>query len=423
MDLEERHITTRVSQRAKGLSVPSTLPAKGGSANRPTSPEDDVSCIGVAFHSYTGFGPGQTFVEIMNGMSRDGMNARALLPRLRAHPGDGAQFRATLPMPLRLMAWRYVRDRGKKSAERMLLNMLDRADPAHTAVFTFPDMTLDTARAIRARGFTLVREMTNLHRGTARRIIVEEHQAEGLPAFVEITPESVAEETEWLDLATHIIAPNPHVATSLIDHGVAAARIRDSAYGWSRERFVQAAGIRAKRAPGQRAALFAGRVSYQKGAHLLLRAWHRAGCPGTLLLAGTIEPELEQRLGDLLDHPSIEKLGFLKQVEDGYLRADYFVFPSLVEGGPQVTYEAAAHGLPVIVSPMGAGRLAEGDLAGRIVDPHDCDAMAALIADFAGRDDLDALGAAAQHWAQAFEWQALAAERADIIRQAVIATR
>ena len=142
-----------------------------------------------------------------------------------------------------------------------------------------------------------------------------------------------------------------------------------------------------------------------------------------MLLAGTIEPELEQRLGDLLDHPSIEKLGFLKQVEDAYLRADYFVFPSLVEGGPQVTYEAAAHGLPVIVSPMGAGRLAEGDLAGRIVDPHDCDAMAALIADFAGRDDLDALGAAAQHWAQAFEWQALAAERADIIRQAVIATR
>ena len=38
-----------------------------------------------------------------------------------------------------------------------------------------------------------------------------------------------------------------------------------------------------------------------------------------------------------------------------YREADFFAFPSLEEGGPLVTYEAMANGLPVLTSPMRAG--------------------------------------------------------------------
>lgn len=380
--------------------------------------EISVSCIGVAFHSYTGFGPGQTFTEIMNGLSRDGITSTALLPRFRTDPGKDATFRATLLAPLRPLPWRYVRDMGKRATERTLLSMVQRADPATTAVFTFPDMNLETARTIRDRGFPLVREMTNLHRGAARRIFLEEHRAEDLPPFAEISPESVDEETEWLKLATHIIAPNPHVTASLLEQGAPAARIHETAYGWNGGRFPQAATPREKRPPGQRVALFVGRISYQKGAHHLLRAWHRAGRPGELWLAGEVEDQLGQRLGDLLDHPSIKRLGFVRDVGPVYAQADYFVFPSLAEGGPQVTYEAAAHGLPLIVSPMGAGRLTERDQAGVIIDPHDGEKMAAQIANFAERSDLADMAAAAARWAQAFEWKVLGADRANIVRRA-----
>lgn len=379
-----------------------------------TSDLTGITCIGLALHSYTGQGPAQTFVEIANGMQSTGVNVRAFLPRLRISPAGGAKFQPTIPIALRGLPWKWVRDLGKRSAESALLAALKGADPARTVVFSFPDMSLETARAIRAGGFALVREMTNLHRGTARRIIVAEHLAEGLPPFADISPASVDEEIENLKLATHVIAPNPHVRASLIEHGVQEGDIYDASYGWSRDRFPSQK-MTEKRASGERVAIFVGRVSYQKGAHLLLRAWHEAGCPGKLMLAGNIEDELQTRLSHLLDHPSIEKLGFVQNVADAYSAADYFIFPSLVEGGPQVTYEAAAHGLPLIVSSMGAGRLTESDVAGHIVDPHDIGQMAAAIRDYAVRDDLSDIGAKAAQWAQAFEWGAIGAERASVV--------
>lgn len=374
----------------------------------------DITCFGLALHSYTGHGPGQTFVEIANGMQSAGVNVRAFLPRLRVSPAAGAAFQPTIPMALRGLPWRWVRDIGKSSAESALLAALKGADPARTVVFSFPDISLETARAIRAQGYALVREMTNLHRGTACRIIAAEHEAEELPPFVDISRASIDEEIESLRLATHVIAPNPHVRASLIEHGVQEGHIYDASYGWNRDRFASRM-MREKRAPGERVAIFVGRVSYQKGAHLLLRAWHKAGCPGKLVLAGNIENELQTRLAHLLDHPSVEKLGFVQNVAAAYSAADYFIFPSLVEGGPQVTYEAAAHGLPLIVSSMGAGRLTENDGAGRIVDPHDIEQMAAAIADYAVTDNLSDIGAQAAQWAQAFEWGAIGAERANVV--------
>jgi len=372
----------------------------------------------MALHSYTGHGPGQTFIEVVNGMQVAGVDVRAFLPRLRVSPAGQASFRSTIPLPLCRLPWKWVRGIGARTTEHAILSALKGADPTHTAVFSFPDMSLKTAKCVRDRGYALVRELTNLHRGTARRIIRAEHEAEDLAPFEDITLESVEQEIENLKLATHIIAPNPHVRLSLIEHNVPSEDIFDASYGWSRKRF-QNRGLRAKRAPGERIAIFVGRVSYQKGAHLLLRAWHKAGCPGKLVLAGAIEDQLKARLGNLLAHPSIEKLGYLQDVGAAYAAADYFIFPSLVEGGPQVTYEAAAYGLPLILSPMGAGRFTEDNGAGHIMDPHDVDQMAAAISDFAVRSDLGDLGEHAAKWADAFEWSVIGPDRANIVALAV----
>lgn len=352
----------------------------------------------------------------MNGIHRQGIRSKAIFPRLREKPAEGAAFGAALPFPLSQLPWSLIRQAGCKATERAVIRALRGADPARTVVYAFPGMSLDAAREVRSRGIPLIREMTNLHRGTARRIIAEEHRAEGLPPFEDISPTSVEEEVEWLSLATHVVAPNPHVRNSLVEYGVPASHIYDSSYGWSLERFPNIV-VGEKRSPGGRVAMFAGRVSYQKGAHHLLRAWHAARCPGKLVLAGTVEEALAGRLSGLLDHPSIEQLGHVADMGAVYSKADYFVFPSLVEGGPQVVYEAAAHGLPVIVSPMGAGRLSESASFGEIVDPYG-PALAGAIADYAMRGDLADLGADAAKWAQAFEWGAVGADRARVIELA-----
>ena len=89
-----------------------------------------------------------------------------------------------------------------------------------------------------------------------------------------------------------------------------------------------------------------------------------------------------------------------------------FVFPSLEEGGPLVTYEALAAGLPAIVSPMGAGAVVRHEREGLVVDPHDTDALVAamqhLIADATLRRIMGHNGIAR---AQQFTWEQVGQRR------------
>ena len=50
----------------------------------------------------------------------------------------------------------------------------------------------------------------------------------------------------------------------------------------------------------------------------------------------------------VLDADTVSAIGFSDDVAEELLRADIAVLPSLEEGDPISTYEAAAHGLPVI---------------------------------------------------------------------------
>ena len=71
-----------------------------------------------------------------------------------------------------------------------------------------------------------------------------------------------------------------------------------------------------------------------------------------------------------------------------YLAANVFVLPSLEEGDPIVAYEAAAYALPVMASPVGAGRI--GAETGSIFtfDTDDITALRENVAAFAASDDL-----------------------------------
>ena len=86
--------------------------------------------------------------------------------------------------------------------------------------------------------------------------------------------------------------------------------------------------------------------------------------------------------------------------------------PSLEEGGPQVTYEAAAYGLPIIASPMGASRMGElGDCV-ILVDPEDTDAMASALARLAESEEERATwGARARAAVQKYDWPLVGMDR------------
>ena len=101
-----------------------------------------------------------------------------------------------------------------------------------------------------------------------------------------------------------------------------------------------------------------------------------------------------------------------------YQEADLFAFPSLEEGSPLVTYEAMAHGLPILTSPMGAGGVVREGIDGLVVSPYEEDAWVEALRKLANSPDLRAkFGVSARKRAKEFTWEKVGQRRAAIVQQ------
>jgi glycosyltransferase involved in cell wall biosynthesis len=215
-----------------------------------------------------------------------------------------------------------------------------------------------------------------------------------------------------------ITASNEFVADSARMAGIPEHRILDTSYGFSPSRLSRAIGIvRPKRPP---VFAFVGTGSVPKGLDVLLEAWEKAEINGKLLLAGRIDAGIQRAYARTLGRDDIKQLGFVQDIAAVYAAADVFVFPSHQEGGPQVTYEAAACGLPCIVSPMGKGRLVRHEVEGLVVDPCNVDQLAAAMTRVAQDETFQKqLAANAESRALEFTWARVAARRYKQFSEAV----
>jgi glycosyltransferase involved in cell wall biosynthesis len=165
-----------------------------------------------------------------------------------------------------------------------------------------------------------------------------------------------------------------------------------------------------------------GRVGVRKGVPELLEAWESAGIDGELVLAGPVDDEIADMVERHCRSGSVRTLGFVKDPSSVYLSSHVFVFPTLEEGGPQVTYEAAGCGLPVITTPMGAARLIETGRNGIVVDPSDVNQLAAALRRLAYEPEVRAeYAAAAEADAQEFAYPLVGARRAEKLRWLFVA--
>src|SRR5690606_2873798 len=102
-------------------------------------------------------------------------------------------------------------------------------------------------------------------------------------------------------------------------------------------------------APRQReglTVLFAAGCAPRKGLHIALEAWLQSPAHenGTLLVAGEFIPGYAEKLGKLLEHSSVKRIGFRKDLPDVMRSADILVLPSIEEGSALVTYDARGNG-------------------------------------------------------------------------------
>jgi len=289
-----------------------------------------------------------------------------------------------------------------------------RKEASSSPVYLWAGLSLDIFERFSARGAKIIMERINCHRGTSRTILRKSAEFWNMPLTDTISDEQIAEENRKLLLADSVFCPSPMVRKSMLDNGVAETKLLDSSYGWAPERF----GSIDQPAPQNTrpAFLFAGSICLRKGVLLLLEAWKRAGIDGELILCGGIESGIEPVVSAHLGKNGIRHIAYTRDIGQVFRTADVFVFPSLEEGGPMVTYEAMAHGIPPLVTAMGAGAIVRDGVDGVVLPDLDIDAWAAAMTEIAeNREKRAEMGRKARERATQFTWKEVAAQRASLL--------
>jgi glycosyltransferase involved in cell wall biosynthesis len=207
-------------------------------------------------------------------------------------------------------------------------------------------------------------------------------------------------------LASAFVAVSAPIRDELLAAGIPASRIRRIPNGVDTSRFAPAGA--AERAAARAAlglgdgpvAIYAGRLSPEKGADVLLEAWARMRRNGATLCVVGDGPErapLEARAARLGIRGSVRFEGSAGDVGPWLRAADAFALPSRTEGLSLALLEAMASGLAVVATDVGAAREATGSAGALIVPPEQPDALSeALAAVLSDRARAAALGRAAR---------------------------
>jgi glycosyltransferase involved in cell wall biosynthesis len=291
---------------------------------------------------------------------------------------DPFRLNETFPPAFRLLpggrarglAFRVTRKLAMDHNEAKLLEAAKKAASMRqpTMAYIWPNSSVDLLRRLQDAGVPVVREMVNCHRGAAKRILDAEYKRLGLKPHHSISAESVDHEIESLEYCDYVFCSNLRCEQSVVDFGVPESKVRPTSFGWDPARFKGDA--RALAPIDGPTFLFVGLACIRKGAHLILRYWAASGIRGRLVFVGHVEPAIKKVCAEYLRRDDVILAEHTTDVGQFYRSADVFVFPTLEEGGPQVVNEAAGCGVPVITTPMGAARVANG-ATGFVLDPLD----------------------------------------------------
>lgn len=367
--------------------------------------------------SFNGQGPAQTCAAIVGAFPVGRATTVLHAGRFRRRPAGSAALRPAVSGARSMVPWRLVGADALSRLDDAFEAALEKADPDSTVAYFWPDPPVRLVERARERGVRSVREMINTALATSGPLLDAAFGRFGLAPTHGISSEGIAAESAALQLYDACFAPNPEVEKSLLRLGLDPSRVLPTTFGWSPERFAETA----RRSPlrtdaGRTTFLFVGSVDVRKGVPELLEAWAAAGvgAEAELVLVGRVAPALEDRLEAAQRSGGVRALGFRRDVGRVFRAADVFVFPTLEEGGPQVTYEAAGCGLPIITTPMGAARLVETGSSGVVVDPGSVEQLAAAIRQLVERPDLRAAyGTEARRRAEDFSYARVGPRRLD----------
>jgi glycosyltransferase involved in cell wall biosynthesis len=347
---------------------------------------------------------------IARSMAGAELSVTVVAPHARAYSIAPAEVFEILPQWARYVPYHWIRFFADQKIERAFLSHAIKPQAASQGAYIWPNTSLNTVAKLQEAGIKVFREMVNCHRGTAKLILDDAYGRLGLAPSHGIDDESIDAEQRVLEIVDSVFCPNSCVEASLLQNGLDDQKILPASYGWDPARF---SGSNKLLPPHNgMTVVFVGTICVRKGVHLLLDYWAKSKVRGRLVLAGAMEPAIREKCASLLARDDVTVLDYISDVGALYRSADVFAFPSLEEGGPQVTYEACGCGLPVVTTPMGAGRIARNNREGFVLDPYDqagwVSALQALAANVEFRRNM---ANAARERAELFHWDAVAERR------------
>lgn len=282
-------------------------------------------------------------------------------------------------------------------------------------VYLWPGSSISLYRKVKSIGCTIITEMINTMQSTSKAILDREFLSLDMPITHGITDKAVVHDIQAAKISDFIFSPSPGVTKSIIDAGISPNKIIQTSYGLKKKEIFND-----KKTPDEKRPftfLFVGHICVRKGIHLLLSAWKESCIDAKMRIVGRISEEIRTLFDEYLKQcPSIEHIGFVKDLKPIYESADVFILPSIEEGSPLVTYLALGAGLPVIASSMGAGGIIENGQEGIVIDPHVqsdmIDAMQKLYKDELMRRRM---ATASKNKAEIFTWERVAKTRKKIL--------
>jgi glycosyltransferase involved in cell wall biosynthesis len=238
--------------------------------------------------------------------------------------------------------------------DRIVARRIEKLAGQIDIIHTWPTGALETLKVAARLGIPTVLERPNAHTGFAMEVVQQECDRLG----VELPPDhehvydvvKLHKEEEEYRLATQLLCPSDFVAKTFLDKGFAKERLARHTYGCDLTMYHPDS--RPQVSKQGLIMLFVGVCAVRKGVHFALEAWlNSPACQdGAFLIAGEFLPAYEEKLAQMLSHPSVKVLGHRKDVPELMRKSDILVLPSIEEGSALVTSEARASGCVLLVS-------------------------------------------------------------------------
>jgi glycosyltransferase involved in cell wall biosynthesis len=263
--------------------------------------------------------------------------------------------------PVRLSYRAMGMDRAMAWHDRRVAAHLRRTAHQTDLLHCWPSGSLKTLKVAKACAIPSVLERPSSHTAQVYEVVARECESLGMEMPVGHygfwNKRRLAREEAEFQLADALLCPSASAARTFLDRGYDAKRLILHQYGYDPSAFTLPAQAQ-HRGSRRFSVVFVGECSPLKALHVALKAWFASGASedGRFLICGKFVAGYREALAGLIDHPSVECMGFVSDVSAVMRESDALVHSSLSEGSALVCYEAQACGLALLVSDAAGAR-------------------------------------------------------------------